>query len=196
MQTKISGKQVDLGDALQAHVEDRLAAMADKYFANAIEAHVVFSREGSGFRADCALHVGHGIEAQARGEALDIYASFDAAADRLEKQLRRYKRRLRDHHIRRESRGGDPIMAAQNYVLQPEPEHEEAPEEFQPVIVAEKSTEIHAMTIGDAVMRLELGEEPMVFFRNNKSDNLSVVHRRADGHIGWMDLSAITAPNT
>ena len=82
-------------------------------------------------------------------------------------------------------------MAAQNYVLQAEPEHEEAPEEFQPVIVAEKMTEIHAMTIGDAVMRLELGEEPMVFFRNNLSDNLSVVHRRADGHIGWMDLSTL-----
>ncbi len=179
---------MDVGDALTSHVEDRLAAITDKYFANAIDAHVVFTREGHGFRTDCAIHVGHGIEAQSRGEADEVYASFDEAADRVEKQLRRYKRRLRDHHSRRSAAAEEAAFQAQNYVLERESEHEEAPEEFLPIIVAENTTDVHPMSIGDAVMRLELSEQPVVIFRNNKNNQYNLVYRRGDGHIGWVDL--------
>jgi len=98
MQLQVSGKQIDVGGALRQHVEERLNAGVAKYFDRAIDAHVVFSREAHQFRADCTVHVGHGISAQAEAEAVDAYGAFDAAADRLEKQLRRAKRRLRNHH--------------------------------------------------------------------------------------------------
>ncbi len=188
MNINISGKQMDVGDALRTHVTDRLEALTDKYFHDAIDAHVVFSREGSGFRTDCAIHVGHGIEAQSRADSDDVYASFDNAADRVEKQLRRYKRRLRDHH-NRQAQAQAEALQAQNYVIEREPEHEEAPEEFQPIIVAEQSTDIRAMSVGDAVMKLELSEQPVVVFRSSKHGKLNVVYRRGDGHIGWLDLA-------
>jgi len=193
MQILVSGKQLDVGEALRSHVDERLQSGVAKYFSNSLEAHVVFSREGQGYRADCSVHVGQGIQAQARAEAADIYQVFDQAAERLEKRLRRYKRRLRDHH------GGERPAAdgymAQNYVLEAEPEAEEAPEEFQPVIVAEYTTNIHRRTVGDAVMQLELGEQPVVMFHNAGNGNLNVVYRRPDGHIGWIDLVADTAAN-
>lgn len=187
MKINVSGKGLDVGDALRSHVGDRLTQATEKYFSDPIEAHVVFTREGSGYRADCSAHVGHGVEAQSRGEASDIYASFDAAAEKLEKQLRRYKRRLRGHHNRKK-RAAEPSVKALDYVLQAEPEHEEASEEFQPVIVAERPTDVHTLSVGEAVMRLDLSAEPLVMFRNREHGQFNVVYRRADGHIGWLDL--------
>ena len=178
---------MDVGEALTSHIEDRLTAVTEKFFPHAIGAHVVATREGHGFRVDCAIHVGHGIEAQSRAEASDVYACFDEAADRVEKQLRRYKRRLNDHHSRRDALA-TVAFQAQNYVLEREPENEEAPEEFQPIIVAEHVSDIHAMSVGDAVMKLELGEQPVVVFRDSKNNQYNLVYRRSDGHIAWVDL--------
>ena len=186
MNIKISGRQVDLGDALRAHVEERMGEIAGKYFTDALDCQVVFSREGSGFRCDSTIHIGHGIEAVARGEAQDIYASFDAGGARLEKQLRRFKRRLRDHRDRADAAA--PAAAALNVVLQAEPEQEEAPEQFSPITIAENTTEIFEMSVGDAVMKLELGGSDVVVFKNSQTGRLALVHRRSDGHIGWMDL--------
>jgi ribosomal subunit interface protein len=190
MQILVSGKQLDVGEALRSHVDDRLQTGVTKYFPNTMDAHVVFSREGQGYRADCSVHVGHGIQAQARADAGDIYQAFDQASERLEKRLRRYKRRLRDHH------GNDrPVpdeFSAQNYVLAPEPETDEAPEEFQPVIVAEHTSDIHLRSVGEAVMQLDLAEQPILMFRNSGNGHLNVVYRRPDGHIGWIDLVADT----
>jgi len=188
MQILITGKQIDVGDALRRHVEDRLGNGIAKYFANPIDCHVVFSREGHGFRVDCAVHVGHGINVQSQADADDIYAGFDVAADRAEKRLRRYKRRLRRHHER--GRAAEEAVFAQSYVLaaeQPEREDEVA-EEFQPVIVAESTSTLHARSVGEAVMALDLGEPPVVLFRNAGNGRLNAVYRRADGHIGWIDL--------
>jgi len=98
MHLQVSGKQIDVGGALREHVERRLSSGVAKYFDRAIDAHVVFSREAHRFRADCTVHVGHGISASAEAEAVDAYGAFDAAVERLEKQLRRTKRRLRNHH--------------------------------------------------------------------------------------------------
>lgn len=187
MQIQVSGKQIDVGEALRSHVEERLASAIGKYFADPIDANVVFSREGNGYRVDCSVHVGHGVHAQARAEASEIYAGFDGAADRLEKRLRRYKRRLRNHRERERSRDQ---WQAQSYVLAPEePEfEEELGEEFQPVVVAESSSEIHSRTVGEAVMEMDLADLPVVLFRNAGNGHLNAVYRRPDGHIGWIDL--------
>lgn len=198
MKILVSGKQLDVGDALRGHVDERLQNGVGKYFANSLDAHVVFSREGQGYRVDCSVHVGHGIHAQSHADAGDIYQAFDQASGRLEKRLRRYKRRLRGHH------GGerpatdeyaDEYMA-QNYVLEAESEEDEAPEEFQAVIVAEHTSEIHRRSVGEAVMQLELAEQPVLMFRNVGNGRLNVVYRRPDGHIGWIDLVADTSGNS
>ena len=171
MQILVSGKQLDVGDALRSHVDERLQTGVSKYFPNTMDAHVVFSREGQGYRADCSVHVGHGIQAQARAEAGDIYKAFDQATERL----------VPDR------------LSAQNYVLAPEPETEEVSEEFLPVIVAEHTSDIHLRSVGEAVMQLDLAELPVLMFRNSDNSHLNVVYRRPDGHIGWIDLVADTA---
>ncbi|MDP6832300.1 MAG: ribosome-associated translation inhibitor RaiA [Alphaproteobacteria bacterium] len=188
MQILVSGKQLDVGDALRSHVDERLQSGVAKYFAKPMDAHVVFSKEGQGFRADCSVHVGQGMHAQARAEAGDIYQAFDQASDRLEKRLRRYKRRLRDHHGH--DRPAPDDYMAQSYVLAPESETDEVPEEFQPVIVAEHTSDIHRRSVGEAVTQLDLAELPVLMFRNSGNGHLNVVYRRPDGHIGWIDLVA------
>lgn len=186
MHVLVSGKQIDVGDALRSHVSERLAAGIGKYFADPIDAHVVFSREGHGYRADCAVHVGHGIKAHSHGDAAEIYASFDAAADRLEKRLRRYKRRLRNHRERERPLA---VLQAQDYVLAPETaQDDEVGEELNSVVVAESQREIHARTVGEAVMEMDLADLPVVLFRNAGNGHLNVVYRRQDGHVGWIDL--------
>ncbi len=190
MQIQISGKQLDISEQLRQHVQSRLARGVERYFADPIEAHVVFSRAGAtAIQADCSVHVGHGIHAQARAEADSEAASFDMASDRLEKQLRRYKRRLRDHH-NRQGQEARAALTARDIVLAPEPEDEdEVPETFQPVIVAEGTTRIETLSVGEAVMRMDLADLPVVMFRNGASDTYNVVYRRADGHIGWIEPS-------
>lgn len=190
MQIHISAKQVEVSDALRRHVEERLSNAVEKYFADPIDAHVALSKAGHAFRADCSVHVGQGINAQSHGETDNIFASFDAAAARLEKQLRRYKRRLRDHHGRRKARADAvELETMQNLVLAAEPEDEEVPETFQPVIVAESTAEMHTLTVGEAVMRMDLAELLVLLFRNSANGALNVVYRRNDGHIGWLDPS-------
>lgn len=186
MQVLVSGKQIDVGDALRSHVSERLVAAIGKYFADPIDAHVVFSREGQGYRADCAVHIGHGIDAHSRADAAEIYASFDVAAERLEKRLRRYKRRLRNHRDRERPLA---VLQAQDYVLASEAgEDEEVGEEFNAVIVAESQRDVHARTVGEAVMEMDLADLPVVLFRNAGNGHLNVVYRRHDGHVGWIDL--------
>lgn len=185
MKIQITGKHIDVGDALRTHVGERLETGVAKYFANPIDASVVFSHEGSGYRVDCTVHVGHGVDAQSHATKNEVYAAFDAAADRLEKRLRRYKRRLRDHHGRDRPQA-DPFRA-QTYVLAPEPE-EEARDEFQPVIIAESTSDIHSRSVGEAVMQMDLTDAPVLMFRNSGNGHLNVVYRRTDGHIGWIDL--------
>ncbi|MDP6704936.1 MAG: ribosome-associated translation inhibitor RaiA [Alphaproteobacteria bacterium] len=190
MQIHISAKQVEVSDALRRQVEARLSSAVEKYFANPIDAHVAVSKAGHSFRADCSVHVGQGIDAQSHAEADDVYASIDAAVARLEKQLRRYKRRLRDHHNRQKSRAeAIPAETVQDMVLAAEPDDAEVPETFQPVVVAESTSRVHTLTVGEAVMRMDLADLPVLMFRNSANGELNVVYRRADGHIGWLDPS-------
>jgi ribosomal subunit interface protein len=188
MNLTVKGKQLDVGDALRTHCAERLDSVTSKYFGDAIEATVVFSREAHLYRADLSMHVGRNIQMNAGAEAAEPYVAFDGAVDRLAKRLRRYKRRLRDHH--REEAG--PPIAAQAYVLQAEPEAEaeteteEAADE-QPIVIAEMTTPVETLTVTQAVMRLDLAELPALMFRNPAHGGLNMVYRRPDGHVGWVD---------
>lgn len=190
MQLTVTGKQVDVGDALRGHVESTLDSILGKYFRTAIEAHAVFAREAHRIRADVSLHIGRGIVANSGATAADHYQAFDAAAERLAKQLRRYKRRLRDYHARVRPPSERPEFAAA-YVLAAVDEEEEpgTPDgaAVAPVVVAEMSTELPHLTVGEAVMRMDLADTPVLLFRNRSHGELNLVYRRGDGNIGWID---------
>ncbi len=198
MQLSITGKQIEIGEALRRHVESTLGSILDKYFKTAIEAHVVFWKEAHLSRAEISIHIGRGIVVNAHGAASEAYLAFDAAAERLAKQLRRYKRRLRDHH----AKGREPAGAgerAMDYVLAPieEDEAEVAAAEGEeaetdsangaPAVIAEMSTELPSLTVGEAAMRMDLAEAPVLLFRNRSHGELNLVYRRTDGNIGWID---------
>ena len=188
MQLTVKGKQLDVGQALRAHVDDRLSGLTSKYFDNAIEGTVVFSRQAHLFRTDLSLHIGRNILLQSNGEASDPYVAFDLSADRMGKRLRRYKRRLRDHHNR--ATASEPGIPAQTYILEAEPEEpadHDADEPNQPIVVAEMATSVDSLTVSEAVMRLDLGDLPALMFRNSAHGGLNMVYRRGDGNIGWVD---------
>ncbi|MEN8723653.1 MAG: ribosome-associated translation inhibitor RaiA [Alphaproteobacteria bacterium] len=187
MQIQVTGKHIDVGDALTNHMQDRLDTGITKYFDRSVDAHIVLSKEGPMFRADCSVHLASGISLQAQYEAGDVYASFDGAAERLEKRVRRYKRRLRNHHDKHK---GQPLPAADAdyFVLRGEDHAQTAePETLDPVIIAESTKAIKTMSAGEAVMQLELHDSPALVFKNAGHGGVNVVYRREDGNIGWID---------
>lgn len=188
MEVLIHGKQMDVGEALRGHVESNLKTHVAKYFGRAINAHATFSRAAHDFRADIAVHPRRGLVVQGSAEAGDAYAAFDVALARIDKQLRRYKRRLNDRH--KESADND-VLPAQQFVIAPEnAEVEASAEESPPVIVAEMPHDIATLTVSEAVMRLDLADAPVIMFRSRTNGSFNVVYRRPDGNIGWIDPSA------
>ena len=188
MQVLVKGKQVQVGDALRTYVEGRLTSGVSKYFDDAIEAQVVFSREGRGFETTISVHALAGVTPQSHALNDDIHASFDAAAGRVEKQLRRYKRRLRNHHHKTDQHEAKRI-AAQQYTLANETHEneDEEPETLSPVIVAETTTVIKTLTVGEAVMHMNLADLTALMFRNGSHGRLNMVYQRRDGSVGWVD---------
>ena len=185
MHLTVTGKQVDVGGALRGHVETSLDAILGKYFRTAIEAHVVFAKEAHLDRVDISIRVGRGILVNAAASAAGFYPAFDAAAERLGKQLRRYKRRLRDHHSTAREEASE---LARAYILAPPDDEPEGGEEGNaPAVVAEMSTELPNLTVGEAAMRMDLADAPVLLFRNRSHGELNLVYRRADGNIGWID---------
>jgi ribosomal subunit interface protein len=191
MQLSITGKQMDLGDALRQHITDKIEDINHKYFNRAIEVIVTLSPEGSAFtKTHISFRVGKDIMVMSDAKDTDPYLAFDAACEKVAKQLRRYKKRLRDHHERLEE---DNSIPAQNYVLTPEPEasneneNAEEPEQNDPVVVAEMITNIQTMSVSEAVMRLDLSGENALLFYNPKHEGINLVFRRTDGNIGWVD---------
>lgn len=187
MRIQVSGKQIDIGDALRTHVEDRLMVTVGKFFERPVEAVVTFSKDRHEFIADSSVHLSTGMTVQAKARAGEIYASFEGAVERMEKQLRRYKSRLKDHHRNREF----PIemMDASSYILeagQPEEDYTE-PDSLQPIIVAEMETRVPHLSVGEAVMQMELTGAHLLVFRNDAHGGVNVVYTRDDGNIGWID---------
>ncbi len=190
MRYQISGKQIEIGQALQTHVQDSLGGVAEKYAGRPTDATVIFSRSGSEFVCETAVHLSTGLTASAKGHAHEIYAAFEATAEKLEKQLRRYKRRLKDHH--RDRTTPIDVMGGASYILaSPETVEEDAePESLQPIIVAEMETRIPSLSVGEAVMQMELAGAPLLVFRNEGRKRVNVVYRRDDGNVGWIDPAA------
>lgn len=189
MQVQVTGIHIDIGDALRSHVLDTLSASVGKYFDKPVDGHVTFSKAGHEFAADCSVHLSSGMTLQSHGQAGDIYASFDDAVEKLEKRLRRYKRRLKNHHNTPKS--DLPVLDVPSFVLasQADGEAEDANTDGDaPVIVAEGTTKVPVLSISDAVMQLDITQSPVVVFRSSKG-GLNLVYKRADGNIGWIDAA-------
>lgn len=184
MRYQITGKQIDIGAALQTHVQDEMAAVLQKYSQRPTDATVIFSKSGHEFVCETTVHLSTGLTVAARGHATEIYAAFDSCAEKMDKQLRRYKRRLKDHHKERP----EPVAVADGsaYILAAQSDEDE-PESLQPIIVAEMETRIPSLSVGEAVMQMELAGAPVLVFRNDKKDGVNVVYRRDDGNIGWIE---------
>jgi ribosomal subunit interface protein len=192
MQITVAGKQVELSDALRTRVSTQMETIAGKYFDHALEAHVTFSRARSFFTCDINVHAGRGLQLRGEGEAADANSAFDDAAEHIAKRLRRYRRRVNDHH--RDMAERSKPEAATQYILQgPEDEAEavspdtRTADEAFATVVAETPTEIATLSVGEAVMRMDLAIQTVMMFRNSASGVLNVVYRRDDGHIGWID---------
>jgi ribosomal subunit interface protein len=184
---RVSGHQVDTGDALRGHVGERLQGIADKYFSRALSAQVTFGKgpHDHGFACDIVAHVMQGVVLKANGSAQDAHLAFDGAADKIEKQLRRYKQRLKD----RNGGGLDalPILDNAGYtVFDAAAEAEEIAHEA-PVIVAETRVDVPEASVSDAVMMLDLRHTNALLFKNSGSGVFNMVYRRGDGTIGWVE---------
>jgi ribosomal subunit interface protein len=188
MSLRISGKNLDVGDAFRIQVESRLNEAMKKYFDGGFNGHVTLEREGSGFRTECAIHLDTGIALQAEGRAQDARLSFDQAAERIEKRLRRYKRKLKEHHLARR----EEPLPAQSYILAANDEESEVAPDYAPTIIAEETTSLQTLSVGGAVMAMDLAEARVVVFRNAAHGGINVVYRRPDGHIGWIDPSRVS----
>lgn len=196
MELAVHGKQMDVGDSLRTYVTEKLTEINGKFFNRAIDTSVTFSPEGHSYvRTHISLRVGKDILVTATATEGDAYASFDSAAGKVTKQLRRYKHRLRDHHERIEQTPETEMTKARDYVLAikelegevEDEEPEDIPTGKDPVIVAEQPMRIQKMSIADAVMRLDLAGQTALLFRNPKNNSLNMVYRRADGNIGWIE---------
>ncbi|MAY27835.1 MAG: ribosome-associated translation inhibitor RaiA [Aurantimonas coralicida] len=185
MTLRISGKHMDIGDAFRTRIGDRLNEAVDKYFDGNFSGTVVVSKNGSRFSTDCVVHLDTGVVFQAAGQAHEPDVSFAEAAERIEKRLRRYKRRLKDHKA---SSTEHRDMAYSVMAAIPE-EEEELPEDFSPAIIAETTLKVGTLSVAGAVMELDRQDSPVVVFRNAKSGDLNLVFRRADGNYGWVDPS-------
>lgn len=186
MRIAVQGKQMDVGESLRSHIEDALKANAEKYFDKVVEGTATVSKDKHLFKSDISVHVGKEIHVQGRGTAQDAYAAVDESIERISKQLRRYKRRLRDHH----REGERAIVEDVPYTVFSGTEEEIPEEAAAPAIVAELDKKIHKLAVADAVMRMDLADLPVLIFRNSANGNVNVVYRRDDGNIGWIDPSA------
>ena len=186
MRYQISGKQIDVGEALQTHVKAELGEVVEKYAQRPTECVVVFSRMAHEFVCEAVIHLSTGLTVQAKGHAAEIYAAFESCREKMDKQLRRYKRRIRNHHSNRSGPGE--FGGASSYILAATEDAEEAePDTLQPVVIAEMETKIPSITVGEAVMQMELAGQKMLVFRNEGHGGVNVVYRREDGNIGWID---------
>ena len=186
MRYQITGKHIDIGAALQTHVKTELGSVLDKYSQRPTDATVIFSKSAHEYVCETVVHLSSGLNAAAKGHAVEIYAAFEACAEKMDKQLRRYKRRLKDHHKDR-AEPVEHMEAAYNILAHGGEDDGVEPESLQPIIVAEMETKIPSLSVGEAVMQMELAGKPVLVFRNEKKDGVNVVYKREDGNIGWID---------
>lgn len=194
MQVTVSGKHIDVGQSLRDRVEDQLIEVITKYFEHAISADVVFSKSRHLFRVDIIVNEGTGTNTYIKGSAEedDIYLCFEKATEKMEKQLRRYKRRIKNHHKQRFGKSLDESAKGVKYVLSPSGEEESDTDDQAPLIIAEKPMNIEVLTVSDAVMLMDLAQLPALMFINSKTNAVNVVYKREDGNISWIDSSLMS----
>ncbi len=193
MQVQIAGKRIDVGEALRERIAYGLEDRVSKYFDRTGEAFVTVSKPGWAFSVDCSIHLPSGVTLQAHGEAEDAYQAFEDSLEKIEKRVRRYKRRLKDHH---KNKDAIPAIEVQEQIIAPYGDEEDDGADQPlangelgdaPAIIAESGARIKTMTVSMAVMQLELTDTCAILFRNAKDGDLNMVYRRADGNIGWVD---------
>jgi ribosomal subunit interface protein len=193
MTLRVSGKNLDIGEALRHHVVEKVEATVGRYFNAAVGGQVVVSREGAGYRSDCMLRLSSGIALHAEGRAHEPYLCFDQAAAKIESRLRRYNTRLKEHA------GASPANArgkVANYLVEQPGENEEEPAEgFNPVVVAEGIEDLKSLSVASAVAELDLTGASVIVFQHAGSGRVNVVYRRRDGAIGWLDPQAPREPS-
>lgn len=192
MQITVSGKQVELSDALRVRVAEQLDTIAGKYFDHALEANVTFSRARSFFTCDINVHAGRGLTLRGEGEAADAHSAFDDAAEHIAKRLRRYRRRVNEHARDLSQRERPESEAGRQYILRQDDEQAAEPDGQATfaTVIAEAAAEIAVLSVGEAVMRMDLADQQVLMFRNSANNELNVVYKRNDGHIGWIDPGA------
>ncbi|MEL7231513.1 MAG: ribosome-associated translation inhibitor RaiA [Pseudomonadota bacterium] len=187
MQVQIVSKGIDVSKALEERIQDRLEEMMDKYIHREGEAQVSIQRDGSGFRTVISVHLPSGATFEGEGRAQDAYPASDEALEHIEKRLRRYKRRLKDHS-RKQKAAEAALFVLENPVAPEEVETEEAlPVRDDPMVIAESTGKVRTMTPGMAALEVGLADSGVVVFHNSRHGRLNVVYKRPDGHIGWID---------
>jgi len=203
MTLRVSGKSISVGEALRDRVSERTDEVLRKYFDGNYSGHITLSKDGFGFRTDCALHLDSGITLEADSMAADAYASADQALLMIEKRLRRYKSRLKDRSSRKahaasaalsDLNGGNGAdLDAPSYVIEAPSDADEVTE-FNPVIIAEAVTSLKRFSVSEAVMELDLTGAPVLVFQHGSSGRVNIIYRRPDGNVGWVDPPAVNAP--
>src|SRR6202789_694518 len=197
MTLRISGKSISVGDALSGRVSERTDEVLRKYFDGNYSGHITLSKDGPGFRTDCALHLDSGITLEADSNAADAYASADQALLMIEKRLRRYKSRLKDRSARKAYAASAalaemdaPTLDAPSYVIEaPSDDHDEVA--YSPVIIAEATTSLKRLSVSEAVMELDLTGAACLVFQHGSSGRVNIIYRRVDGNVGWIDPPAV-----
>ena len=188
MNVRVTGKHMDIGDSFRTRITGQINDAIEKYFDGGFSSQVLVEKSGSRFSADCKIHLDSGANLHAEGKANDPQVAFESAFERIEKRLRRYKRKLRDHHYG-ENRAATEIPYT--VIEANADEEEEVQENFAPAIVAEPTKKLANMTVATAVIALDMTDEPLLLFRKPGSSELNIVYRRNDGNIGWIDSANI-----
>jgi ribosomal subunit interface protein len=194
MTLRISGKSINVGEALRGRVSERTDEVLRKYFDGNYSGHITLSKDGFGFRTDCALHLDSGITLEADSNATDAYASADQALLMIEKRLRRYKSRLKDRSARKAHAEAEalaeltaPTVDVPSYVIEAPADEEHDDGGYSPVIIAEATTSLKRMSVSEAVMELDLSGAACLVFQHGSSGRVNIIYRRPDGNVGWID---------
>jgi ribosomal subunit interface protein len=195
MTLRISGKSINVGDALRSRVSERTDEVLRKYFDGNYSGHITLSKDGYGFRTDCSLHLDSGITLEADSNAADAYASADQALVMIEKRLRRYKSRLKDRSARKTYAANAALadIDAPSYVIEAPAESDEEVTTYSPVIIAEATTSLKRLSVSEAVMELDLTGAACIVFQHGSSGRVNIIYRRTDGNVGWVDPPAVSA---
>jgi ribosomal subunit interface protein len=198
MTLRISGKSINVGDALRGRVSERTDEVLRKYFDGNYSGHITLSKDGFGFRTDCALHLDSGITLEAESNAADAYASADQALLMIEKRLRRYKSRLKDRSARKAYAASAALaemeapLDAPSYIIEALADDDDVTA-YSPVIIAEATTSLKRLSVSEAVMELDLTGAACIVFQHGSSGRVNIIYRRPDGNVGWVDPPAVNS---